>query len=233
MCFSATASFAASVAIGAVTAVAFRQARTGGSYLVACIPLFFAVQQALEGLLWLALRHPPYHQWQTLATYGFLLFAQVIWPVMIPLMVWALEPQGTKKKVLSLFLVPGCSIGLYFLWCLAAYSVTPVILGQHIRYELHFPGYRDAWGVSLYLIATIIPPVISGHGPVRLFGWVLLVSMAATAYFYKGHLISVWCFFAALLSIITLLIIRHLNQEPQKDGRLFSGSLPRTSHRNS
>lgn len=227
MCFSATASFTASAAIGVVAAVCLRQAKNPGGYLVACMPLSFSVQQAVEGVLWMALMHPAYRQWQGAATFGFLLFAQVVWPLLVPLMVWALEKEERKKNLLALFLVPGGAIGLYFLWSLFAYPATPLIISHHIKYRLNIPGYNNAAATGVYLIATIIPPLISGHRPVRWLGMILLVSMLATHLFYTGLLISVWCFFAALLSVVCVLIIRYLNHQR---GRLqpspVSGDLP-------
>src|SRR6185295_14512464 len=98
----------------------------------------------------------------------------------------------------------GCCTGLYFLWCLIEYSITPSISGQHIHYELNFPGYNRYLLTSTYLLATVVPPLISRVKPLRWFGLLLFVSLTITAFFYEGYLISVWCFFAAGLSIEAL-----------------------------
>jgi hypothetical protein len=212
MCFSATASFGASITIAAVAVVSFRKARTTKGFAVACIPLFFSVQQAFEGLLWLSLQHPSLERWQGLAKGGFLLFATVAWPVFVPFIAWLLEEKGTQKKWLTGFLILGCCVGSYFLWCLAAYNITPFISGHHISYELHFPGYNKALATSIYLIAAVIPALISSVPPLRWFGAILLVSFCLTALLYEGYVISVWCFFAAVISVEVLLIIRHTNR---------------------
>ena len=212
MCFSATASFGASAAILVVTIIAFRKSVTRTGYIVACIPLFFSIQQALEGLLWVALQHPEYRRWGFAASYGFLFFAQVVWPLLIPSLVWLLERRGAKKNVLAVFWIIGLCTGLYFLWCLVRYTVVPSISGMHIHYELNFPGYNKYLLTSSYLLATLIPPLISRVKPLRWFGLLLFVSLAVTAIFYKGYLISVWCVFAAALSAEALLIILYLNR---------------------
>jgi hypothetical protein len=213
MCFSATASFGASAAIALVAVASFRRASTAASYAVACIPLAFSIQQAFEGLLWLSLRHISYKQWQGFAMNGFLVFATVVWPILIPLIAYLLEGKGIRKKVMAFFCAAGTSIGLYFLWCLIAYEVTPLILGRHIRYELHFPGYNKDLMTAVYVMATIFPPLFSTARPLRWFGALLLVSFFFTAYFYKGYLISVWCYFAAVLSVESYLIIRWMGHQ--------------------
>ena len=43
---------------------------------------------------------------------------------------------------------------------------------------------------------------------VRLFGVLALLSFASVYYFYAAWFISVWCFFAALLSITILLHLK-------------------------
>lgn len=212
MCFSATASFGASAAIAVVAVATFRKTSTASSYVVACIPLFFCIQQAFEGLMWVSLRNPSYAQWQDIAKNGFLIFAVVVWPILLPLIAWLLESNGIKKKILAGFCVAGAGLGLYFLWCLFAYSVTPIILGEHIRYELHFPGYNKNLMTAAYIFATIIPTQISRVRPLRWFGGLLFLSLCVTAYFYKGHLISVWCFFAAILSFVTYLIVNSIRR---------------------
>jgi hypothetical protein len=62
----------------------------------------------------------------------------------------------------------------------------------------------------LYLAATCVSSFFSSHGFVRLFGVLSLLSLLSFIAAYVVHvgaLVSIWCFFAALLS---LLIYLHL-----------------------
>lgn len=81
MCFSAEASFAASAAICAVGTLSVARAKNARQLPFAAIPLIFSLQQAIEGVLWIALSNPEYSAWQSKAMYAFLFFAQVFWPV--------------------------------------------------------------------------------------------------------------------------------------------------------
>lgn len=48
-------------------------------------------------------------------------------------------------------------------------------------------------------------PLLSSHRTVQLFGVVAVLSFAAAYWFYTRWFISVWCFFAALLSVVVYL----------------------------
>jgi hypothetical protein len=74
--------------------------------------------------------------------------------------------------------------------------------GRHIEYVS--PHFFIAAVMSLYLLSTCIGPILSTHRMVRVFGVFALLSFGAVYYFYATWFISVWCFFAALLSAIIL-----------------------------
>ena len=59
--------------------------------------------------------------------------------------------------------------------------------------------------MTLYLLSTAVSPVVSSHRTVRVFGVLAFLSFAAVYYFYANWFISVWCFFAALLSAVVYL----------------------------
>lgn len=56
--------------------------------------------------------------------------------------------------------------------------------------------------MSVYLLSTAISPTISTHRWVKVFGVLALASFAAAYYFYARWFISVWCLFAAVLSLV-------------------------------
>jgi len=97
MCFSATASFLAAGVTGAIAIATIARARGPRELPLAAAPLFFAVQQGLEGLLWLHLTATPPHWASIPLTYSFLLLAQVFWPIYAPLTVWLVEPSPQRR----------------------------------------------------------------------------------------------------------------------------------------
>ena len=60
-------------------------------------------------------------------------------------------------------------------------------------------------GTTLYLLATTVSPLFSTHRMLKVFGGLGLISFAAAYFFYARWFISVWCFFAALLSAVIYL----------------------------
>jgi hypothetical protein len=71
MCFSAEASFAGGIVISAIGIVTVTKIHKPSQLLFASIPLFFALQQFAEGLLWVALPNPDYINLQKISTYLF------------------------------------------------------------------------------------------------------------------------------------------------------------------
>ena len=59
--------------------------------------------------------------------------------------------------------------------------------------------------MTLYLVSTALSPFLSTHRMVKVFGLLALLSFGAAYAFYATWFISVWCFFAALLSAVVFL----------------------------
>jgi hypothetical protein len=101
MCFSAAASFLTAGLTGTIGAVALAQTTERRQWPLATIPMLFALQQAAEGLLWLTLPVAPDSSPADLLVTLYLLFAEVFWPVYVPLAVLILE-QDKKRRHLML-----------------------------------------------------------------------------------------------------------------------------------
>jgi hypothetical protein len=212
MCFSAQASFIAGAGLMAIGAVSISQSRTTAQRVIACIPLIFSVQQLSEGLLWLSLTQTAYAHWQRTAMYVFLVFAEIVWPAFVPLAILLFEKDRRRKKILTVLSGIGVFLSLYMSYSLAAYPVSVSIEEQHIRYQLDFP-FNDRWFSGIpYLFAAVLSPFVSSLKPLRLLGWGFLAAYLVTRIWYAHYLISVWCFFAAILSLMVLFIILRLRK---------------------
>jgi len=173
----------------------------------AIIPLLFAVQQFSEGFVWLAGTNVISAAWKQPSVLFFLLFAQVVWPVWVPFSIFLLEKQPLRRKILLALLVAGAILAIYHLYCLAAFPVSAEIADHHIDYRLGYSSFAGGLGSMVYIMATILPPFISGVKKMPLLGLCILLSFLVTLFFYKTYVISVWCFFAALISVIVVLIL--------------------------
>ena len=213
MCFSATASFSAGVVLTAIGVAPIKKVQHPSQIMFAAIPLIFAVQQIAEGILWLALPNPAYLRTQVTFTYIFLFFAQVVWPLWVPVAILLLEKEDLRKRVQRYLVAAGVIVGLYLAWCLATFPVQANIVGYHVAYTLNFPSSLRNYGVVLYVLATIIPPFFSPIKRMWMLGVAIAISYIITAIFYEQYILSVWCFFASIISISVYVIMREIKKD--------------------
>jgi hypothetical protein len=208
MCFSAEASFAGGIIISAIGIATVTKVHKSSQIVFASIPLFFGIQQIVEGSLWLTIPLPEYANLEKTATYIFLFMADFLWPTMIPLSVLMMEDRLKRKKILLVLLGMGITLSLYYLFCLFNFEVDPQIKGYHIHYNTTFPKYLSMPAFIIYLIVTIAPLFISSIKRTHLLGVLMFLSCLVTAIFFTQYLTSVWCFFAAIISGVIFWILK-------------------------
>jgi len=213
MCFSAKSSFGAAGILAVIGTLTFKKVTRKAQIPFALIPYFFAIQQFTEGLLWLALKNQIFDANSFIvpvATYTFLFFAFVVWPIWLPGSIIIMQHKDQKTKVqkflLYTSLITGFIVAGYSIFCIAQYGASAQILKNHILYNIQIPEITG-FDFVFYLIATILPFFIASNKLMKLFGITALLSLYLTYTTYLKFLISVWCFFAAILSIITYFII--------------------------
>ena len=202
MCFSATASFTAGAGLLVVGAITLRLAARRAELPFAAIPAVFGVQQLIEGALWLTFpdKAPLLN---TVLTHIYSLFSHVLWPIYVPIAVLLIEPIVWRRRLLVGIALSGAMVGLYLLYYLITEPLVARVEGQHITYIS--PHFYTAAVMTIYVLGTCVSSLFSSCWSVRLFGLVSLLSFGAAAIFYSAWFISVWCFFAAILSGIILL----------------------------
>lgn len=199
MCFSATASFTAGALLLGIGTLTLMSAKRPGQWLFAAIPLLFAIQQLSEGVIWLTFSADA-PLLNTVMTHVYSFFSHVLWPVYLPVAVLLIEPPGGRRRVLTALAVAGAAVSLYLLYVLVVFPVVSRPTGNHVEYDS--PHFFAATVMTLYLVSTTVSPLLSSFSGVRVFGALALLSFGAAYYFYATWFISVWCFFAALLSTV-------------------------------
>jgi len=208
MCFSAGASFTAGAVISAIGVATIMNVRKPSQKLFAVIPLIFGIQQLTEGFVWLALQNPGHLTIQKISTYIFLVVADVLWPVIIPGSLLLMEENMKKRKALRIFLIAGAVLSLYYAICLINFRVTPEILNCHIYYGSAFIQALMIPAFLFYQVVTLIPLFISGVKGMRWLGLLMFLAVVVTVIFYIKNVTSVWCFFAAVISLVIYRMIR-------------------------
>ena len=201
MCFSATASFTAGTVLLGIGTLTLMAAKRPRELPFAAIPLLFAIQQLVEGVIWLTFSYEA-PRINAVMTHVYSFFSHVLWPVYVPVAVLLIEPQGWRRRPLLAIIAAAVTMSGYLLYILLAYPVISRPTDQHIEYIS--PHFFAAATMTIYLLSTA-SPILSTHRVVRVFGVLALLSFAAAYYFYATWFISVWCFFAALLSAIVYL----------------------------
>ena len=101
MCFSATVSFGGAAVLSTLGIASMACSRTPAQRVLSGIPIVFSIQQFTEGVLWMALQHPAWTKYEHIATYGFLVFAQMVWPVYVPFAMLLFERDPKLKKIIA------------------------------------------------------------------------------------------------------------------------------------
>jgi hypothetical protein len=217
MCFSAGASFTAGVLLTVIGTETLRKVHKPSQIIFASIPLFFAFQQITEGVLWLVIGDREYAWLATTMTYLFLIMAQIMWPVVVPLSVLLMEKKRLRKKFLVLLLAGGGVVALYYVYSLVFYNPQAEISRFHIAYRNTFQYPYSRIAVGLYLAATLVPLFISSIKRTWILGTIVGASFIVSVVFYTKCLTSVWCFFAAVISFVIYYIIRDAHKKNKID----------------
>lgn len=215
MCFDATASFAGGIVVTGLAVTTVRLVRDRRELWFASLPLIFGIHQILEGIIWrqvdqsteLSVRSPAVEAW--------LFIAWFLLPIWLPLSVRAFEPDQRKRTWMTALAVLGAITGTFLYLSSMAYATDVIVNGHHLEYRLPFhPG----WPMGIpYVTATCLPLLLSSRRFVNRFGVAMVLSMGVSVAIAAKEFSSVWCFFAALLSISLLvhyLLERHTQPMP-------------------
>jgi hypothetical protein len=209
MCFSATGSFGVAAVIAGIGAVAIKQEKLPSHRMLASVPLLFAAQQVAEGVVWMTIGRPDQAGLQSIAVALFLSFALVGWPVWVPISLFLAERNPRRRKALAVLSWAGVTVGVYAAVLLIRGQPTAHIARHSIAYSYkeHGPALVLALYLPGYVLPTVVPFFISTINRAKLMGTVLVLSLLATFLIERQALTSVWCFFAAILSLLIVLSI--------------------------
>jgi len=216
MCFSASASLVAGAVLTIIGVATIKKSHHSSQLLFASIPFIFGIQQIAEGVLWLTLPNPDYINTQKIFTYIFLFIAQIIWPILAPISILLLEKNTKRKNIQRVLVAAGIIVALYLAYCLVTFNVEAKIEEHHITYLLDYPPSLRNFGIILYAIATLLPPFFSHIKRMWIFGLAVLISYIISELFYDQYVLSVWCFFASIISLSIYIIMVHLKNINQK-----------------
>ncbi|NNM43221.1 MAG: hypothetical protein HKM07_02635 [Chlamydiae bacterium] len=205
MCFSAEASFTAAGVLAVIGTVLVKKFHKDKKVLLSLIPFFFAMQQLSEGVLWIALTRNLYpNSWSLLTQVVYQFIAYIFWPIWIPLAFRYAEKQSWRKSILNILLILGSLSILKIGLTLASEGiVTPKIVQHSITY-----GESPQLFKLLYAIIVLVPFFISSLPNAGIVGLIIGITFFVASYFYAYAFASVWCFFAAVVSVSLFFLLK-------------------------
>ena len=212
MCFSATANFAGSAVIGAVGVATLKEVRHRRAILFAAIPLLFAIHQFIEGFVWLGLDGNLSRATAHNMGAAFVLYAQGLLPFLLPLSVYMIEPTPHRRKRMLPFVLLGGGLTLYILWGLTAFPLSVYVRHHSIVYTN--PATTSDTVAVLYVIATCGALFFSGFRYLIIFGFANLIGLTVVAIVMSYAFTSVWCAYAAAVSVIVYFHFRRRRHMP-------------------
>jgi hypothetical protein len=202
VCFSATANFVGSGVLGAVGAVTLTRVKHRRELLFAALPLLFAIHQFIEGFVWLGLDGILSPAVTHDMGAAFMLYAQGLLPFLLPLSVLLFEPDKKSRQRMLPFLALGVGTTLYILWALTAFPTQIYVRGNSIVYINQATNNMTV--AALYVIATCGSLFFSEIRMMVVFGAANLAIILVVMAFKRYAFTSLWCAYAAIVSVIIL-----------------------------
>ncbi|RPI08379.1 MAG: hypothetical protein EHM63_06355 [Actinobacteria bacterium] len=213
MCFSAEADVVAGLVVGAVGIDALRHVRRRAELPLAAIPVVLAAHQLIEAVIWRGLDDQvPSDVWRT-ALWVYLAIAFGVLPVLVPVAVGALEPLANRRRV-AVFTAIGVTVAIVLMYAVIRGPIIATIEGHHIAYSVGL--WHGGLLVFLYVVATCGSMLVSKHQHVRWFGMVNLVVVGFLAALNQSGLISLWCGWAAVTSVVIAVHLRRGHRTPSQ-----------------
>jgi hypothetical protein len=213
MCFSPEADFAAAAVVGVVGVETLRRVRDRRELVIGLLPLLFATHQLVEGFVWLGLRGQVASSLGNAARDAYVIYAHAILPMIVPIGFLLIEPSRTRRHALRGLVALGLAVGGYLLWQVTQYPIQAEEHAHCIAYSTHTPLGTEA--AVAYIVATCAPALLSSRRYLRWFGVASIFGIALTIGLRDADFTSVWCIYAALVSVLILEHFRRARAEPR------------------
>ncbi len=183
------------------------------SYLaLAVLPLLFGVQQLAEGVVWLRLLEGDVAGARPSAL-AFMFFSHFFWLFWVPLGVAMSERVAWRRRLFWGVTAAGFLFGAG-MWVplvldpglpRAEIVQSSIFYGVDLIYDGVMP--RDL-SHALYAFFTLFALLAASDRRLVVLGGLMAVSAAGTLVFFLYAFASVWCFFAAFLSLYVIDVVR-------------------------
>ena len=181
-------------------------------FLLVSIPFIFGFQQLVEGFLWITVDHGNQSSQVSHVLQYLFLIAALSWPAIVPSSIYMTESSAPHRRKIFWLMLLGVVDALYLVTHLFLHGSATEITHHRISYDIttQTPQVLDA---IIYVFLVSAPMFFSSHPNMQRIAYINIIIFAFTVYFWWQSFVSVWCFFAAILSALIYFYLRAKKQE--------------------
>ncbi len=199
MCFSPEGDLIGGAVVVAIGVDACLHLRKRVEYIpLAVLPLVLGLHQIDETFVWWWLQGHVSADIGRVAMWIYLLFALVILPTLVPLLIYFFMPRSSSRWRLVPFVILGFVVSLILLEAMLVGDPNVRLGAFHLAYTIGL--HNGITIIGLYIVATCGPLLACGVRPMVWFGVVNLIAAIILALLCASGFTSLWCFYAALVS---------------------------------
>jgi len=213
MCFSPEADLVVGGLVVAMGVDALRRVREPRQILFAALPLMFGLHQVDEAFVWLGLQGHVSESLERVSIWIYVLFALAALPALVPVAVFAVERSAARRRLIGGLAALGIAVGVSLGVAVFRGSVNAAIDGRHISYDVSaLHQGRDL--TALYVVAACGALVLCSYRDIALLGALNLVAVPILMWMTVSGFISLWCFWAAIVSVVIDVHLRRAARAP-------------------
>jgi hypothetical protein len=214
VCFAPEADALVGAVVVAVGVDALRHVREPRQIPLAALPLLFGLHQLTEAFVWWGLQGHVAHSVERVSTWLYLLFAFTALPVLIAIAVGLIEPERTRRRAIAAFGILAAVVAVALATAMFRGTLDAAIDGRHIEYSVDALGYGGQL-TGLYVVATCGALLASSYRDIATLGVLNLVVIPLLMALTVGGFVSLWCFWAAIVSVVIDLHLRRAAAQPR------------------
>jgi Trk-type K+ transport system membrane component len=138
--------------------------------------------------------------------------AYALLPIIVPIGLYLIESSHKHRRWVLPFMALGIAVGGYLLWQVTQYPTYAQEHASCIACTTHTPFGTQA--AVAYVIATCGPALLSRRRYLQWFGVANIAGVAIALSIREVDVTSVWCVYAALVSV---LILEHFRRQRQDE----------------
>jgi hypothetical protein len=199
VCFSPTGDLVGGAVVVAIGVDACRHLKGRPENLaIATLPLMLGLHQVDETFVWWGLQGHVSKDVSHVATWIYLLFALVVLPLLVPVLLAVFEHSRHRRWRYVPFVALGAYVSGVLLEAMLVGRPSARLGAYHLVYSIGLQ--HGVLFIGLYIVATCGPLLASGRRVLVWFGLANLLAVIILARLCASGFTSLWCFYAALVS---------------------------------